>query len=222
MVAGGFAVSGTRIAEIENHVAALRHEAGISEFHWADYNGRHKAAYETLIDYAFGLVEQKHAAFHAIIAKFKGYKHRAKPGENRDTSINRMYFQLCLHRPCRLYGKTRAIHIRLDVGNDSKDMCEMRNQLCAAAFDQYKTKFNCVRSIESIGSHDSGIIQMADVLLGGIAAKRNEVVYTSAKGPLADFVLRRSGLSSWHVSTPRSAKFLTVWNHIGKLGGGPS
>lgn len=222
MVAGGFAVAGTRITEIEKHVAAIRDEAGISEFHWADYNGRYKDAYEALIDYAFGLVEKGHAHLHIIIAKFKGYKHKSKPGENRDTSINRMYFQLALHRPCRLYGHTRAIHLRLDHGNDSADMCEMRNQLCAKAFEEYQTKPNCVRSIETIASHQSGIIQMADVILGAAAAKRNEVIHTSPKGPLADFVLQRSGLPSWHVSTRYSAKRLTVWNHKGKWERGPS
>jgi hypothetical protein len=222
MVAGGFAVAGSRIAEIESHVAALRDAAGISEFHWSDYNGRHKDAYEALIDYAFGLVEKNHAHLHIIIAKFKGYKHKAKPGENRDTSINRMYFQLALHRPCRFYGHTRAIHLRLDHGNDSADMCEMRAQLCAKAYDEYKTPPNCVRSIQSVSSDQSGIIQMADVILGAAAAKRNEIVHTSPKGPLADFVLKRSRLPSWHVSTGYNAKRLTVWNHKGKWERGPS
>lgn len=216
MVAGGFAVSASRIKEISEHITAIREAADISEFHWAEYSGRRqRAAYESLVQYAFQLVKDGHAAFHVIICPFKGYRHKAKPGEGRDTSVNRMYFQLLLHRPARFYGKKRAIHVRLDAGNDSKDICGMRNEVCAAAFHQHKTRPNCIRSLEALPSHDAPIIQMADVLLGGIAAKRNGVKHTSEKGPLADLILQASGRPSWDKDTPFWAKKLTVWNFNG-------
>lgn len=40
MVAGGFAVAGARMHEVEDRIATLRDDAGMtSEFHWADYRG---------------------------------------------------------------------------------------------------------------------------------------------------------------------------------------
>lgn len=219
MVAGGFAVAGKRISEIEAHIRELRDAANIREFHWADYRGGNKqGAYEALVSYAFDLIEGHHAALHVIIAKFKGYSHKAKAGENRDTSINRMYYQLCLHRPARFYGRDRAIHVRFDAGSDSADICQMRNQLCAAAYRTYKTLPNCVRSIEPVDSKKVGIIQMVDVILGAAAAKRNGIEHTTAKAGLADFVLARSGHTSWSHDTAEDARFFTVWNHRGKSG----
>lgn len=219
MVAGGFAVAGNRISEVENAIANIRDEAGIrSEFHWADYRGGgRQAGYEELIRYAFHLINKKHAALHVIVAKFEGYDHKAVDGENKDTSINRMYYQLLLHKVARKYGRRRIIHVRLDAGNDSKDICNMRHQLCADAYRKYDALPNCVRSIEPAKSDKSGIIQMADVVLGGIAAHCNEVKHTSAKGELADFILRASGRHSWRVSTAQSASFLTVWHHVSRL-----
>jgi len=218
MVAGGFAVSGGRIQEIEDKIASLREEAGIkSEFHWSSYRGgKRKDAYEALIRYAFELVNSRKAALHVIIAKFEGYNHRARVGENKDTSINRMYYQLLLHRIARYYGDRRAIHVRLDSGNDSRDMCAMRGALCADAYCRHKTKPNCVRSIEPVQSHKLGIVQMADVVVGAIAAKRNKVEHSSPKGDLANFVLRASGRHSWDVDTNFKARFLTVWHHTTK------
>jgi hypothetical protein len=89
MVAGGFAVAGNRINEIEDRIATLRADAGIrTEFHWSEYRGGTKqAAYESLIKYAFDLVNKRKAALHVIIVPFKGYNHRAVEGENKDTSI---------------------------------------------------------------------------------------------------------------------------------------
>lgn len=216
MVAGGFAVAGHRIAAINEHIESLRRDCGISEFHWSEYKGgSQRTAYEALVRYAFSLVRDGHAAFHVIISPFKGYKHKAKPGENRDTSVNRMYFQLLLHRPAAFHGKTRVIHVRLDAGNDSDDICRLRNELCAKAYHQHKAKPNCVRSIQALPSEQAPIIQMADVLLGGIAAQKNGAKHTTEKGPLADLILAESGHPSWDKDTPKSARRLTVWNFNG-------
>lgn len=218
MVAGGFAINGKRLLEIEGRVAALREAGGIrSEFHWSGYRGgERREAYEGLVDYAFELLREKQAHLHVIIAKFDGYNHKAKKGENKDTSVNRMYYQLCLHRIARLYGKKAAIHIHLDAGNDSADICAMRNQLCADAYRKFTTRPNCVRTIQSVASHKSGLVQMADVIVGGIAAKVNNVQHTSPKGDLADYVLKKSGRDAWDRDTPSGARFLTVWNHKGR------
>lgn len=216
MVAGGFAVAGHRIDQINRDIEALRQSCSIREFHWSEYKGGdQRPAYEGLARLAFQLVRDGHATFHVIICPFKGYRHKAKPGENRDTSVNRMYFQLLLHRPAAFHGKTRAIHVRLDAGNDSDDICELRNELCAKAYHRYKTRANCVRSIQALPSNQSPIIQMADVLLGGIAAKRNGVKHTTEKGPLADLILTESGHPSWDQDTRKSARKLTVWNFNG-------
>lgn len=220
MVAGGFAVAGVRMAEIEDQIASIREDGGIkSEFHWSAYRGGpRKAAYERLVQYGFDLINKRKAALHVIVTPFKGYNHKARQGETRDTSINRMYWQLCLHRLAAFYGQRRLIHIRLDAGNDSSDICKMRNELCAAAFKhpKYKARPNCIRSIEPINSENSGIVQLADVIIGGIAAKQNQVAHKSAKGELADFILRSSGRHTWSVGTPMNARFLTVWHFEGR------
>jgi hypothetical protein len=104
----------------------------------------------------------------------------------------------------------------LDSGNDCKDICNMRNELCADAYRKLQTLPNCVRSIEPVNSRNVGIIQLADVIVGAVAAKQNEVQHTSPKGALADFVLRASGRHSWGVNTPQRARFLTVWHHVGR------
>jgi hypothetical protein len=218
MVAGGLAVAGNRINEIEDTIAAIRDDAGIkSEFHWANYRGgKRREGYERLVKYAFQLINQRNAALHIIIVNFDEFDHKMREGGNRDSSINKIYFLLLLHRVARFYGKSRAIHVRLDAGNDSKEICDLRNQLCAKAYGSFQTKPNCVRSIEPVCSMRVGIVQMVDVLMGGSAAKRNEIQHTSPKGDLGDFILKASGRHSWSVDTGFDARFLTVWHYAPK------
>jgi hypothetical protein len=220
MVAGGLAVRSGRIALINTCIDAIRADANMtSEFHWSDYRGGdRRAAYEELVRYAFTLIRARQIALHLIIAKFKGYPHKAKDGDNRDTSVNRMYYQLCLHRIARLYGKHWAIRVQLDSGDDCKDICSMRNQLCADARRTYNTRYNCVRQIEPVCSSKANMVQMADVILGAVAARRNNVSYAKpAKAELAAYVQEQSGHADWAVSTPSTARYLTVWNHQSKM-----
>lgn len=216
MVAGGFAVSSRRVNEIEDHISALRESANISEFHWSEYRGGDRRdAYHKLVRYGFSLIRRGHAELHVIIARFKGYNHKQVAGENKDTSVNRMYWLLGLHRLADLYGQDRAIHMRLDRGNDCADICNMREELCAAAYHEYQTRPNCFREITPVCSTKSGLIQLSDVIVGAIAARRNSIEHSpkTEKGPLADLVLQQSGFKSWEGDTPRTARGITVWNH---------
>ena len=215
MVAGGFAISGHRIREIEDAIGSMRERARItSQFHWSEYRGGdRRSAYEELIDYGFQLVWTKKAALHIITADFSQFNHKRVPGENKDASVNKMYWQLCLHRLGRLYGRKCAIHVRLDIGNDSKDICKMREPLCAAAYNQYGARPNSIRSIESLNSVRSGVLQMCDVFMGGIASQLNGNRRDTDKGLLAEHIRRKSGRQNWQGSTPKSESFLTLWHH---------
>ncbi|NKX40717.1 DUF3800 domain-containing protein [Rhodobacteraceae bacterium R_SAG2] len=214
MVLGGLAVAGHRIAELEDQIADIRDRGGIrSEFHWKDYRGGVKQkAYEELCSFGFELINTKKAALHIMAANFSAFDHRRQEGQTRDTSINKLYWQLCLHRLAKLYGKNRAIHIRLDAGDDCTHICAMRNQLSAAAFKKYNTRPNCIRSIEPMSSHKSGLIQLSDVLLGGIASQLNKNRADTSKGKLAEFIRKASGRHSWSTSTPADHRFLTIWH----------
>lgn len=217
MVLGGVAVAGHRIAEFEERIADIRDRGGIrSEFHWKDYRGGAKRkAYEELCRFGFGMINEKEAALHIMAADFRAFDHNQEDGQTRDTGINKLYWQLCLHRLARFYGKERAIHIRLDAGDDCGNICEMRNQLCAEAYRKFSARPNCIRSIEPMGSEKSGLIQLSDVLLGGIASQLNENRADTNKGQLAEFIRLSSGRHSWASSTPLSHRFLTVWHYKG-------
>ena len=222
MVLGGFAINGDRLAEVEAKIESIRIEHGVgAEFHWQQYKGgRRRHGYEALVDYAFELVANNHAHFHVILTPFSRFNHKVASKKDEvditlgaDRSINRIYWQLLLHRIARYYGKRCAIHVRLDIGNDSADIIEKRVQLCATAYKKYKTKPNCIRSIIAMNSKSSGIIQMSDVICGAIAAERNERNQSAHKTALRAYVLDKHVNDSWAIDTPSNAgRRFTVWN----------
>lgn len=150
-----------------------------------------------------------------IAADFRKFDHKRENNQTRDTNINKIYWLLCLHRLAKFYGKQRAIHIRLDAGDDCSNICEMKNQLSAAAFKKFDARPNCVRTIEPMSSEKSGLIQLSDVLIGGIASQLNNNRADTSKGQLAEYIRKTSGRASWSTSTPGSHRFLTVCNYNG-------
>lgn len=220
MVAGGLFIRTERYHEIEAKIQAIKDAACIrGEMQWKKYRGgARRAAYESLVDLAFLLLKEKQAALHVIICHFASFDHRREPGAGRETSVNRMYYQLAVHRICRYYGKKCAIHIYPDHGDDSADLPSFRTRMCASAYTKHGTKPNCIRAIHPQRSEAHGILQMVDVVIGGIAAKRNGRKLVRPKASLADYILEKSGHADWATDTSRwwASSFFTVWNFKGK------
>ena len=229
MVLGGFAVAEEYIETIEAKIASLRTRAGIqSEFHWSAYRGgARKKAYFALVKYGFELVRNKYVTFHVLISPFKGIgvDHRSGYGRKKnasmnaakDATINKLYRTLLIHRVARFNGGDRAIQVVLDEGNDSREVIKEAAAISIKAYKDYwgshLVKPGSVRTMKAISSTESGIIQLADVIIGGISASREDRPLNQTKSELRDHITRCSGHPGWHINTGSDAREFTVWNH---------
>lgn len=214
MVAGGIAIRETHYDEITSAILKIKQDGGISgEMKWSEYRGgSRRAGYEAAVDLLFLLVEQNLAHFHCIISNFAAFNHRQHQG-TPEVSVNRMYFQLGLHRLGQFYGKQCAIHIYPDYGNDSRELPNFRGVMCAYAYRTYGARPNCIRQVKAKDSSAEPILQMVDVVVGGIAAKRENRQLVAERAALADYILTKSGRPDWSTDTTANASHrLTVWN----------
>lgn len=209
MVCGGIIFRKARLAEIEATIKGHREKAGISEMGWSDYRGgARKEAYHAVASLLFELVRTKQATFFVLIAPFKGYVHKpSKKKQDNMTSVNRLYFQLLLHRVVPRIGKHHEIFVFPDKGNDSRDLVRFRHSLCKLAMKRKGARFNSVPYIQALDSHQCEPIQMVDIVIGAIAAVRNNRALAPHKAELAAHILKESGRYSWVGST--------MWNHMG-------
>jgi hypothetical protein len=216
MVVGGIAVTKPIYTSLDNRIKEIKAKAEIeSEMKWADYKGGERSiAYKAVIDLAFETINQKKAQFHVMPVPFSTFSHRRNERRDglRETSVSLMYYQFVLHRICQFYGPKWGIHIYPDAGRDSAMLPQFRNQLCAAGRKKYETQPNCIRSIQPQCSERHNVLQMVDILIGAIAAKRENRPSAAHKKELANYVLEKSGHRDWAINTPKDARFLTVWN----------
>lgn len=218
MVVGGIAIRTTRYKDIEADIQKIKSAAGIkSEMKWSKYRGgARRVAYQAMVDLFFALIENRHAAFHCLIANFGDFTHGFVPDGSPDQSVSRMYYQLLLHRPARYYGKACRIMVYPDKGQDSSQLQNFRRPLCFDAYQRYETAVGCVSAIQPQDSEMHGLLQMVDIIVGAISYQRNErharERCAASKRMLAAYVLEKSKRPDWTTDTAATERFFTIWN----------
>lgn len=214
MVAGGIAIQASRVDEVNEAILEIKERVGIkSKFHWSEYRGgARQAGYEDLVRLYYSLIDECKIHSHLLICDFKAFDHKRGGVGSPERSANKMYYQLLLHRLCKFYGRDCDLYAFPDRGDDSKEVISFRGAICASAYTKFKARPNSLKAIQPQNSERQPIIQMVDVIIGAIAAKREDRTLKPHKASLADYVLHNSPVSDWSKNTSANAKKFNVWN----------
>jgi hypothetical protein len=213
-VVGGIAIKAELVDDLVAEIQVLKDEVGMkSEFKWSEYRGGRKAeTYRKLVDLFFTKIQENKINFHAMIADFQKFDHHKKGRGSPHLSVNKLYYQLMLHVVCRQYGQKHRIVMFPDRGPDSDSIIQFRDQLCEVSERKYSTIAGSLRAIQPLNSDLSLILQMNDVIIGAIAAHREQRKLNANKSELRDYVFTCSPVNSFAINTKRSEKNFTVWN----------
>jgi hypothetical protein len=150
-----------------------------------------------------------HIHYHVVICDMHAYDHRLRNQGQKTTSVSKTYYQLLLHRCCRLYGGKAFIHVRPDTGACTRELPGLRNGLNADAQRRFDLKLRTVLSINLTESITVNLMQMNDVILGAIASHRNERHKRQGASPhktrIAEAVRAVFGVPNFTINTS--------WNH---------
>ncbi|SMO59709.1 Protein of unknown function [Thalassovita litoralis] len=213
-VVGGIAVKAHMVDLLNGKVQSLKDGIGMqSEFKWSEYRGgRKKATYEALVDLFYEAIDLHYMHFHAIIVDFNEFDHHKKGRGAPQLSVNKMYYQLMLHEVCRRYGSKWRIVMFPDHGPDSDQIGDYRNGICARAYKMYSAKPNCLREIHPTASKKVGLLQMTDVIIGAMAAHREDRTVKAVKSDLREYVMAKSPITDLSTDTPRDERQFSIWN----------
>jgi hypothetical protein len=221
---GGIVVNSARINSIDDEVAAIKtthRKAVTSELKWEKINRHDLQLYEDCCRYFFSLLEANYIHFHVVICNFKEYDHRTLNHGDKCTSVSKTYYQLLLHRGCKLYGEKARIHARPDRGDCSKALPGLQGGLNADARRRFGLKSAPIASINPVESKTIPIMHLNDIVLGAIASHRNgrqlEPNASPHKARISDVVLAGFGLTSYAFSTPKNNPKFSIWNWQGTL-----
>lgn len=213
-VVGGIAVKASMVDILNTQIQSLKDGIEMkSEFKWSEYRGgRKKATYQALVDLFYKSIDLHHLHFHTMIVDFKEFDHHKKGRGAPHLSINKMYYQLMLHEVCRRYGDKWRIVMFPDHGPDSDQIGEFRNGICANSYWKYSAKPNCLRAIHPTASNKVNLLQMTDVIIGAMAAQRENRAIKPVKVELREYVMARSPVPDLSVDTHRDERKFSIWN----------
>lgn len=207
MVLGAIWCTEVDAHELNAQIAALKVEYGLSPFYevkWGRAGGSKLPFYEALINFFF-TTPALH--FRAWVVPDKSILRHDEFAQTHDDWYYKMYFNLLktIIRPGPTY------HIYLDI-KDTRSRYKLQKLHEVLANANYDFRREIVARMQHVHSHDVGLMQLADFLIGAVGYSARKLSSSPAKTRLLDLIRMQSGLSLTRSTLPSDAKFnLCFW-----------
>jgi hypothetical protein len=180
------------------------------EIKWTKVSPAKVDFYVDLVDYFF---DEDDLHFRCVIIPDKALLNHAAYGQDHDT----WYYKMCFTLMEPLIDPQSGYHVYLDI----KDT---RSEIKRAKLEQVLRNWrhdahgHIIRRVQQIRSHESDLMQMADLLLGAVCHHNRNLTGSRAKAEVIRRIQRRSNKSLTATTWLRESKVNILRWHAG---GGP-
>lgn len=208
MVLGAIWCPAARTREISVRLRQIRERHGVSihrEVKWGKISPALVNMYLDIVDYFF---DDDDLRFRALIVPDKGLLRHDHFGQDHDTWYFKMYFDLLKV----IVGPDHAYRIYLDV-KDTRSAAKVKKLHDVLANSVYDFRREVIARVQTVRSHEVEQLQLADLLIGAVAAANRGAPASEAKRAVLQEVKRRSRYSLTRTTLLREEKFnLFVWH----------
>lgn len=208
MVLGAVWCPQERVRELGVRLREIKKEHGLSptfELKWTKVGPAKLPYYREVLDYFF---DEASLHFRALVVPDKSRLDHAAYHQDHDTFYYKMYFDLLKV----LFDPKAQYQIFLDI-KDTKSQHKvdhLKEVLRSAHYDAQKSM---IRKIQQIRSHESELLQLADLLIGAVGYANRGLSGSPAKLALVKRMRERSGYTLIRNTYLREDKVnLFVWN----------
>lgn len=214
---GGTAIGSFRLLSVYKRMWEFRKEHQMfAELKWSKVSNQKYDAYQDLVEIYFEFLEAGILSFHVTTFDNHMWKHQRYNDSDPDIGLSKNYYQLILHQYISVFGDLASLYVCLDRRLSSTPLEKLQRILNAGAAKDYGLTFGPVRTLESRDSKKDDLLQMNDVILGAVAAVKNErhtdEATRKAKVDLAELVLKKARMTTYDKNTPPQDRGFTVWN----------
>lgn len=217
MVFGGIIVSDAMLTRFHQKMQEWRgRERMTAELKWNKVSAQKYSEYVSLVDLFFHQATQRLLLFKSVV--FDTYEIDYKTYHEGDHEIGfyKFFYQFILHKFGRHAAKGhRRLIIHFDERKTHYSLEKFRVILNRGMRKKYNLNEDVVRAVQVVRSHDSDVIQIADVLMGAVGFQWNGLHLLPesrrAKIDLAAHIAQKAGLSSLAKQTPWGADQFEIW-----------
>jgi hypothetical protein len=187
MVLGAVFVPSAKAKEVNTRIREIKARHNLStgfEAKWTKISPAKAAFYKDLIDYFF---DDDAMRFRAIVID-KNYLDHKKFQQTHDEFYYKMYFELLgkILEP----GNKYFIYLDIKDTQGREKVFKLREVLANSMYDFRR---EIVDHIQQVRSHEVGILQITDILIGAMQFTNREGLKSDAKKQLVERIKERSG-----------------------------
>lgn len=211
MVMGALWCHKAKVTTHNHAISALKAKHRLSPFFeikWTKISTGKRDFYCDLVDYFFN---QRTIGFRAWVIPDKTILTHDIFSQTHDEWYYKMYFYLLRN----LITTERTYHIYLDIKDtrSRKKIAKLREVLSNANYDFSR---QIIERIQHVHSHEIGLMQLVDVLIGAISYNARNLSSSPAKNDIIKLIKKRTGLSLSRNTLPGERKFnICVWRPDG-------
>jgi len=209
MVLGAVWCPRLQAAGLNCRIAELKAKHGLSRFFeikWGKVSSSKVTFYEALVTLFFDTAELN---FRAWVIPDKSILRHAEFGQTHDDWYYKMYFNMLklVIQP----SEDRAYHFYLDI-KDTRSREKLRRLHDVLANANYDFRREIIARMQHVHSHDIGLLQLADLLIGAVSFVARGQAGSPAKRRIVELIKQKSGLSLTRSTLPGAVKVnLCFW-----------
>lgn len=206
MVIGGISCPTSEVEYVNRYIKYLKHKHNANnELKWTKLNSSKKAFYKELLEFFFSRIDMRFNA-QIVINKSKLNHDKYNDGE-ADAFYYKMYYYALLP----FLHSDKSFNIFIDY-KDTKGG-QRAKKLKEVIHNTYYGNIDCIFTI--IHSHESQIMQLADILIGAIAYKNREDIEkrSEIKNFIIDIIEELNG-ASLDISSPQWEEKFRIYRFV--------
>lgn len=207
MVLGALWCFRAKVGEHHQAIAELKARHGLSPFFevkWTKVSPAKLDFYRELVEYFF---DSRTMGFRAWVISDKSILSHDQHNQTHDDWYYKMYFYLLRN----LISTERKYHIYLDI-KDTRSRLKLQKLREVLSNANYDFSRDIIERIQHVHSHDIGLMQLVDVLIGAISYHARGLSDSTAKNEIVQLIKERTGLSLTGNTLPTERKFnLCIW-----------
>jgi len=207
MVLGALWSYHAKTAEHNAHIAEIKAKHGLSRFFeikWSKVSAGKISFYYDLVNYFF---DNPTMGFRAWVVPDKSILDHGPYQQTHDDWYYKMYFYLIRN----LINPENTYRIYIDI-KDTRSRQKLHKLEDVVANSNCDFSRAIIQKVQHVHSHEIGLMQLADLLLGAVSYSARGLTTSPAKQEVLNLIKQRSGLSLIRSTLPGARKFnICVW-----------
>ncbi len=206
---------------ITNEVNYLKDKhKSTSEIKWSKLGNNQRKLYKDIIEYSFKIIDDDSAHFKAIILDTNQIDKKRFNETDIDSTTNKMIYQLMANqciKPYYPFDGNIQYKLLFDSIENSKNPISNCKEIYNNGFKKLPfIEKDILSEIIEINSKESNLMQLTDLLIGGIGYYRNFILLNKhkkgAKYELSNLICEKIGFENIMNSTKRNSLKYSIWN----------